>query len=131
MDPRQAELCDGRALYPDRNGTAWPRNGKPSIRGKAWTRPRLDLLACLERTLPAFAALMAQHRPKALRGLSLAEVLATAERTPDGCARRIITGKACPAPAAGGATLAFAVLARRAWTAKSHRKKKASSWPSC
>lgn len=43
---------------------------------------RVALFGRLRATMPAFVALLAQHRPRALRGRTLAEVLATAQRQP-------------------------------------------------
>jgi hypothetical protein len=43
---------------------------------------RAALFERLRATLPAFVALLAQHRSRALRGQTLADVLATAERQP-------------------------------------------------
>ncbi len=40
------------------------------------------LLTLLERTMPGFAALLAHHRPKSLRGASLAEALGVGTRQP-------------------------------------------------
>jgi hypothetical protein len=45
-------------------------------------QPRRQLLARLEASLPEFARLLVRHRPKALRGKSLAEALAAEERSP-------------------------------------------------
>lgn len=43
---------------------------------------RRHFFALLEKTIPALAALVAHHRPPALRGRSLLEVLQVADRTP-------------------------------------------------
>lgn len=43
---------------------------------------RVALFGRLRATMPAFVALLAQHRPRALRGRTLADVLATSERQP-------------------------------------------------
>jgi hypothetical protein len=79
----QLSCALGRALYPhpqwDRVATLWasyyPTEGL-DVR-------RRELIQILVATLPAFASLLTQHRPKALRGQSLAEALAVAERTPE------------------------------------------------
>src|SRR5207253_1645773 len=72
----------GEALYPHpqwrRISALWesyyPPQGLPP--GTA------ELLARLQATLPAFVALLVEHRPKALRGRSLREVFETATRQP-------------------------------------------------
>jgi hypothetical protein len=43
---------------------------------------RRALIAALEQSMPAFVTLLVNHRPRALRGRSLGEVLATPERQP-------------------------------------------------
>lgn len=73
----------GRALYPhpqwDRLAEVWeayyPLAG---LDGR-----RRELIRRLEATLPTFALLLAQHRPKALRGHSIGEALAAQERAPE------------------------------------------------
>lgn len=72
----------GRALYPhpqwDRLAALWeafyPTAGLDDA--------RRELIQVLEATLPAFTSLLAQHRPRALRGHSLAEALAVRDRAP-------------------------------------------------
>jgi hypothetical protein len=72
----------GRALYPhpqwDRLAEIWeafyPTEGLDDA--------RRELIQMLEATLPAFTSLLAQHRPRALRGHSLAEALAVQDRAP-------------------------------------------------
>jgi len=44
---------------------------------------RKELIGMLEATLPAFVSLLVHHRPKTLRGHSIAEVLSVNERTPE------------------------------------------------
>lgn len=72
----------GRALYPhpqwDRLERLWesfyPLAGLP--------REQQATFALLQQTMPGLAALIAHHRPKALRGASLKEVLAVNELQP-------------------------------------------------
>lgn len=72
----------GAALYPhpqwQRLAETWeqfyPREGLDQERRK--------LLSILEATMPSFVALLVNHRPKALRGNSLKEVVASADRQP-------------------------------------------------
>jgi hypothetical protein len=73
----------GEALYPNpqwkRLGTLWesyyPRNGLDPQRSELMTR--------LENAIPQFLALLLNHRPQALRGKSLIEVLKIEDRQPD------------------------------------------------
>lgn len=72
----------GRALYPhpqwERAAALWdayyPLAGLDT--------PRRQLLALLQEHLPGFVSLLINHRPRALHGRSLVEVLNTAERQP-------------------------------------------------
>lgn len=72
----------GRALYPhpqwDQLEQVWLAYYPPE-QVDHQKRRTLDLLAA---TMPGLAALLAHHRPKALRGASLREVLRTDERQP-------------------------------------------------
>ena len=73
----------GNALYPhpqwQRVGGLWDSYYPVA----ALDDERRQVLARLEASLPEFANLLAGHRPKALRGRSLIETLAVAERNPD------------------------------------------------
>ncbi|MBI3153541.1 MAG: hypothetical protein HYZ21_15515 [Chloroflexi bacterium] len=72
----------GHALYPhpqwNRLAELWesfyPRVGLDE--------KRENLIAILEATMPSFVSLLANHRPKALRGSSLIEALSVEERQP-------------------------------------------------
>jgi len=72
----------GEALYPHpqwaRIASLWhsyyPLQGLPP--------ETADILARMQASLPAFVALLVEHRPKALRGRSLRELFETAERQP-------------------------------------------------
>jgi hypothetical protein len=72
----------GEALYPDpqwsRFAATWealyPRQGLPT--------EGLELLARLERSIPAFVSLLVNYRPRSLRGNSLQEVLSSSDRRP-------------------------------------------------
>ena len=50
------------------------------------SQPKRDLLDLLVTTLPDFVALLVDHRPAALRGRSLREVLTSDERQPENLA---------------------------------------------
>jgi hypothetical protein len=77
----------GQALYPhpqwDRFADLWtafyPPHGLAPSRARVFGR--------LRATMPAFVTLLMQHRPRALRGRTLAEVLGAAERQPRRLAR--------------------------------------------
>jgi hypothetical protein len=72
---------------------------------------RRQLLARLQASMPGFVALLVNHRPRALRGRSLGEVLAVDERQPDRLAALFRAW--CRLPGAmyrASPTLAFAVL---------------------
>jgi hypothetical protein len=73
----------GRALWPEPqwDGLArlwesfYPRDGLDSMRAR--------VIALLEATIPAFVRLVIHHRPRALRGASLAEALRVQDRSPE------------------------------------------------
>src|SRR5207247_8331482 len=72
----------GEALYPH---PQWPRLA--ALWEAMYPRASLNanrraLFDALERTLPRFVACLAAHRPAALRGRSLAEVMPLRERDP-------------------------------------------------
>lgn len=101
----------GAALYPhpqwQRLAEAWeqfyPREGLDQERRK--------LLAMLEATMPSFVALLVNHRPKSLRGNSLKEVVASADRQPARLAALHQFWRASPEKMrAASPTLAFAVI---------------------
>ncbi|MEF8731709.1 MAG: hypothetical protein V5B40_07310 [Candidatus Accumulibacter meliphilus] len=101
----------GQALYPH------PQWGRFAALWAAFYPPqgldaaRAQLLARLRATMPAFVALLVQHRPRSLRGRSLADALATAERQPLQLAR--LYRDWCAAPAAmyrAAPSLVFAVI---------------------
>jgi hypothetical protein len=58
---------------------------------------RRDLFDRLRATMGTFVSLLAQHRPRSLRGRTLAEVLAGAERTPRALGLHFRAWKADPA----------------------------------
>ncbi|MEP7337943.1 MAG: hypothetical protein ABI977_09385 [Acidobacteriota bacterium] len=72
----------GRALYPHRQWDELERLWEslyPPVGLDAGVRQTLGLL---ERTMPGFAEMIVQHRPKALRGASLKEALEVDRRRP-------------------------------------------------
>jgi hypothetical protein len=104
----------GERLYPDGPAGQWSRLAAvwQSLYSTAGLPAALrDTMAGLCRTLPDFVALLARHRPPALRGASLAQVLTSASRAPRQLAARYRSWRECPARAARTPpTLAFAVL---------------------
>ncbi|HAB19743.1 MAG TPA: hypothetical protein PLX89_12650 [Verrucomicrobiota bacterium] len=101
----------GAALYPD---PQWDRLSAlwEALYPRAGLDPSLqELLGTLEQTLPAFAGLLVNHRPRSLGGRSLAEALTAEERAPDRLRavwelwRRDISAARSALP-----TLAFAVI---------------------
>ncbi len=72
----------GNALYPHPQWRALTATWE-ALYPRAGLHPgRLELLAALDRTIPSFVSLLTNHRPKSLRGNSLGEVFASAERQP-------------------------------------------------
>lgn len=72
----------GRALYPHRQWDDFERLWEslyPPIRLEP---EKKELLSLFEKTMPGLASLIVNHRPKKLRGASLAEALKTDERQP-------------------------------------------------
>jgi hypothetical protein len=72
---------------------------------------RRQLLAQLEAGIPSFVTLLANHRPKALAGRALGEVMATADRQPARLAATYQAWRRSPADLrAAPPSLAFAVI---------------------
>jgi hypothetical protein len=72
----------GDALYPHPQWRALMATWE-ALYPRAGLHPgRLELLAALERTMPAFVSLLMNHRPASLRGKSLREVFADPDRHP-------------------------------------------------
>ena len=72
----------GRALYPHRQWTRLERLWESFYPLQGLEPGAHALLARLEASMPAFVALLIAHRPRALRGNSLVEVLEVAARQP-------------------------------------------------
>jgi hypothetical protein len=72
---------------------------------------RQRLVALLHRTVPAFVALVVNHRPRLLRGKSLGEVMAVDDRRPDRLTDLFQKWRAFPAQMyAAPPSLVFAVV---------------------
>ena len=72
----------GEALYPDPQWRQLASLWDSFYPTHDLDPARRELIATLERVLPAFVQLLAGHRPGSLRGHTLPEVLRTDERTP-------------------------------------------------
>jgi hypothetical protein len=73
----------GRALYPHPQWARLEALWESFYPTAGLDEQRTQLIGILEKTLPSFVALMVNHRPRALRGSSLGEVLSVSERQPD------------------------------------------------
>jgi hypothetical protein len=72
---------------------------------------RRDLLSVLQQTMPEFIQVLVQHRPAALRGQSLPQVLAVHERAPQRLRQAWQAVRSEPSRMhSGKPTLAFAVI---------------------
>jgi hypothetical protein len=101
----------GRALFPhpqwDRLENIWLSCYPPD----ELDHKKRGFLALLEKTMPALAAIIANHRPRALRGASLQEALQTGERKPARLAALFRSWRASPSEIYRAApTLFFAVI---------------------
>ena len=72
----------GQALFPDPQWERLARLWDSFYPTAGLDEARRNLLSTLQRTMRAFVDLLVQHRPAALRGQSLSQVLAVQERTP-------------------------------------------------
>ena len=72
----------GRALYPHPQWARLEQMWDSFYPVAGLDAPRRRIVDLLLKTIPAFVALLANHRPRSLRGRSLAEALETAERQP-------------------------------------------------
>lgn len=72
----------GDALYPHPQWTGLARLWEQFYPTEGLDSQILRVLATLEATLPAFVALLVNHRPRALRGRTLKEVMQVEERQP-------------------------------------------------
>ncbi len=72
----------GQALYPHRQWEAASRLWESFYPPDDLRPETRTLLASLTATMPALVALLVNHRPRLLRGRSLAEVLSVSERQP-------------------------------------------------
>jgi hypothetical protein len=101
----------GEAIYPHPQWTTLADVWRTLYPADAVTDAHRRTLAELEATMPAFVSLLVDHRPPALRGRSLREVLPLEDQRPERLLARYHAWRAAPA-AMGTAppSLVFAVL---------------------
>jgi len=101
----------GRALYPHPQWARLEQMWDAFYPLAGLDEPRQRVIAVLLKTLPAFVALLANHRPRALRGRTLPEVLGVAERQPARLAQLFQAWGGSPAEMRRAApSLVFAVI---------------------
>ncbi len=101
----------GRALYPHRQWDRLERLWESFYPVDGIEPRKRRLFATLEAAMPAFAALLMNHRPRSLEGKSLREAMGVDERTPAQLAEYFRAWRASPARMfASAPSLVFAVL---------------------
>jgi hypothetical protein len=101
----------GAALYPHQQWTALARLWESFYPLDGLGEEKRRLFAAMEAAIPSFVSLLVNHRPPALRGRSLKEALASAERRPGRLAASFRAWRASPAlMRAAPPTLAFAAV---------------------
>lgn len=101
----------GNALYPHPQWQRLTRLWESLYPTKGLDDKPRRLLALLEATIPDFVNLLANHRPRSLRGRSLKEVLASPNRSPARLSANFQAWRASPAQMrAAPPTLAFAAI---------------------
>ncbi|QCB46891.1 hypothetical protein [Hydrogenophaga sp. PAMC20947] len=101
----------GQALYPHPQWARFAALWEAFYPPQGLEAARAQLLMRLRATMPAFVALLVQHRPRSLHGRRLVDVLATEERQPLHLAR--LYRAWCETPAAmyrAAPSLVFAVI---------------------
>ncbi len=86
----------GRTLYPHEQWDNLERTWESLYPPFGLEREKQDLLALLAKAMPGLASLIVNHRPKSLRGASLAEALQTDERQPTKLAAYFQAWRASP-----------------------------------
>jgi hypothetical protein len=101
----------GRALYPHPQWDSWAALWESYYPTDGLEERTRRVLTTLEGTIPGFVSLLVNHRPRALRGKSLSEVLAVEERQPHRLQARYRAWAASPETMRSvPPTLAFAVI---------------------
>jgi hypothetical protein len=101
----------GRALYPHSQWNHWEALWESFYPTVGLDLDKRQLLAILQATMPAFVSLLLDHRPRALFGKSLVEVMPIADRQPARLAAYYrLWGDSVAAMHHAPPTLAFAVV---------------------
>lgn len=101
----------GRALYPHRQWDVLAALWESFYPTAGLDEERRRLIATLEAGMPGFISLLVNHRPKALRGVSLIEAMAVEERQPARLAAHYQSWRASPVRIrAAPPSLVFAVI---------------------
>jgi hypothetical protein len=107
----QLSCALGRALFPDLQWEQLSRLWDSFYPTAGLDEARRDLISTLHGTMREFVHLLVQHRPPALRGQTLPQVLAVEERTPQRLRETWQTWRSDPSRMrAVKPTLAFAVI---------------------
>jgi hypothetical protein len=101
----------GQALYPHAQWERFVRAWEAFYPVAGLDPERRELLASLERSLPAFVDFLVNHRPETLESKPLAEVMVTSERQPERLGALLREWTKTPATLRAAApSLAFAVI---------------------
>ncbi len=101
----------GNALYPHPQWSRLAAMWESFYPTRELDEERQQLIAMLEESIPSFVTLLANHRPPSLRGRSLSEVMAKADRQPARLATMYQAWRASPARLRDATpSLAFAVI---------------------
>jgi hypothetical protein len=107
----QLSCALGQALFPDPQWEQLSRLWDSFYPTAGLDEARRDLISTLHRTMREFVHLLVQHRPAALRGQTLPQVLAVQDRTPQRLRETWQTWRSDPSRMrAVKPTLAFAVI---------------------
>lgn len=87
----------GRALYPHQQWESLERVWESLYPLSEIKQEKRDIMAGLEKTMPQFASLIANYRPRKLGGASLSEALHTDERRPEKLASYFQEWRSSPA----------------------------------
>ncbi len=101
----------GNTLYPNSQWDTLAKLWESFYPKNGLDKEKQRLLAMLETTMPRFVALLANHRPKTLRGKSMIESMLVEERHPDRLRAYFRVWRASPAQIYDASpTLVFAVI---------------------
>lgn len=109
----------GRALYPHKQWDTLERLWDAMYPISSIPREKRDQFTMLERTMPALASLLANHRPKSLGGAALRDVLGISGRRPEELMRCFREWQRSPsAMRRAPPTLVFAVIGQARFNAQ-------------